>query len=204
MNIDRLFDASRRYLHWYYTRPKIKYRPLCDLDVFLDTIFQNLSPLMGRAAKEELRRVMHTRFYRRPHEQPIVCWSTSADEILKKISEAELRRNRECERKAKRNIFRAWKVIVSQLFYYKVEEDSKARRKIRKRFSELKARGHDELTALERATGGADVGVSKTMKREDVSKSIQIAIASELPLLGAKYLFRSKRLDRLFKEIKKL
>jgi len=201
---DKLFDASRRYLRCYYTRSNIVSRINCNIDDFLDVIFFNLEALMKDKLLNEIR-YSKNKVYRALKNQPIVYWSSSLDVILDRHKEAEVADFEKRKRKIKRNIFSGWRVIVSQLYYYKVHQDNKATRKILKRFSTLKSRNYSELEAYERATDGdLNLILGKAMKQKDVSKSIQMIISGTLPLLHAKYHFRSKHIDRMFQELNKL
>lgn len=193
-------DAARRWARGKYGNAGLE----CDFDDFLDVIFFNLELLMQKAAAMEERRIRGG-VWRRAIEQPIIFWSVSLDQVQERIEAKRLHEERRKERQARRRIFRSWRIIIGQLFYYKFELENKATRKTSAYFSKLKKRGFDELEAFERATGGDwNLTLGRGMERAHISRQIQICIAGRLPLKDQKNLFRSRNIDRLFTELSQL
>lgn len=118
---------------------------------------------------------------------------------------ADAQRTYRDERKAKRTVFGKWKIIVSTLFYYKMDRERNATGEVKKRFLDLK-RTHDSFEAARIATEG-DLSVNLVpITREHAIRIIESCFVRNLrlPKRDKKHPSRLKRIDRLFRELKDL
>ena len=77
--IERLFEASRRYLRWYYTRPKMVYQLSCDIDDFLDIVLYNLSKPMRKSIEKKKR---HYKTKRELKRAIFLAWKVITGELF--------------------------------------------------------------------------------------------------------------------------